>query len=100
VFFKGITPKTHSPGLFSWFPMFFPLKVIFKNKIKSKFGKYLEINIEFLKNPIDVKKGDTITVHFWRHVTPRQVHYEWCVTSPSISSIHNPNGRTYWIGQK
>lgn len=26
---KGITPKTHSPGLFSWFPMFFPLKVDF-----------------------------------------------------------------------
>lgn len=23
----SITPSTHSPGLFSWFPMFFPLNV-------------------------------------------------------------------------
>lgn len=23
----GIRPETHSPGMFSWFPIFFPLKV-------------------------------------------------------------------------
>ena len=31
---KGITPKTHSAGLFSWFPMFFPLKVSFDLKLE------------------------------------------------------------------
>ena len=73
--FLGITPSTHSPDMISWFPMFFPLK-----------------------NPINIKKNDTITVHFWRCVSSKQVWYEWCVTSPSNSVIHNPNGRTYWIG--
>ncbi|RMZ94869.1 arginine N-methyltransferase 5 [Brachionus plicatilis] len=71
----SITPSTHSPGMFSWFPMFFPLK-----------------------NPIQVKQNDLITVHFWRCVSSKQVHYEWCVSSPTNSVIHNPNGRTYWIG--
>lgn len=23
----GIRPETHSPGMFSWFPIFFPIKV-------------------------------------------------------------------------
>lgn len=26
----SIVPETHSEGLFSWFPMFFPIEVIFK----------------------------------------------------------------------
>lgn len=61
--------------MFSWFPMFFPLS-----------------------DPIEVKTGDSIIVHFWRHCTSKQVHYEWSVSSPCISTIHNPNGRTYYIG--
>lgn len=61
--------------MFSWFPMFFPLKT-----------------------PIQVKQNETITVHFWRCVSNKQVHYEWCVSTPNSSVIHNPNGRTYWIG--
>lgn len=27
-----------------------------------------------------------------------QVWYEWCVTSPVASPIHNTNGRSYWVG--
>lgn len=27
-----------------------------------------------------------------------QVWYEWSVTSPSSSPIHNTNGRSYWVG--
>ncbi|OXB78837.1 UNVERIFIED_CONTAM: hypothetical protein H355_011855 [Colinus virginianus] len=26
----GIRPETHSPGMFSWFPIFFPLKAQFE----------------------------------------------------------------------
>lgn len=71
----SITPSTHSPGMFSWFPMFFPLK-----------------------SPIEVKAGELITAHFWRYVSAKTVHYEWCVSTPNESEIHNPNGRTYSIG--
>lgn len=71
----SITPSTHSPGMFSWFPMFFPLS-----------------------DPIEVKTGDSIIIHFWRHCTSKQVHYEWSCSSPNVSIIHNPNGRTYYIG--
>lgn len=71
----SITPSTHSKGMFSWFPMFFPLK-----------------------DPMNVRKGDKITIHFWRWVTARKVHYEWSISLPQASVIHNPNGRTYWIG--
>ena len=25
--FPGIVPETHSPGMFSWFPIYFPIRV-------------------------------------------------------------------------
>ena len=31
-------------------------------------------------------------------VKPWQVWYEWGVTSPCLSPIHNSNGRSYWVG--
>jgi len=40
-----------------------------------------------------------IEVHFWRVSTESKVWYEWCVTEPQLTAIHNPNGRSYWIGQ-
>ena len=27
-----------------------------------------------------------------------QVWYEWALTEPSVSAIHNPNGRSYFVG--
>ncbi|KAF7731918.1 hypothetical protein EC973_007749 [Apophysomyces ossiformis] len=39
----SIHPETHSPGMFSWFPIFFPIKT-----------------------PIQVSKGSLITVDIWR----------------------------------
>ena len=35
--FLGIVPKTHSPGMFSWFPIFFPIKVSQLGETNSKF---------------------------------------------------------------
>lgn len=37
---KGIKPETHSPGMFSWFPILFPLKV--SHKDKKRFCKFEE----------------------------------------------------------
>ena len=64
-----------SHGMFSWFPLYFPLRT-----------------------PITVSKGQRVEVHFWRKVSASKVWYEWCVTAPVCSPIHNPSGRSYWIG--
>ncbi|WOL06508.1 protein arginine N-methyltransferase 5 [Canna indica] len=71
----GIEPSMATPNMFSWFPIFFPLR-----------------------KPLYVPKGSLVEVHFWRCTASTKVWYEWCVTSPSTSPIHNSNGRSYWVG--
>ncbi|XP_020245185.1 protein arginine N-methyltransferase 5 isoform X2 [Asparagus officinalis] len=71
----GIEPTTATPNMFSWFPIFFPLR-----------------------RPLCVPTGSTLEVHFWRCCSATKVWYEWCVTAPSPSPIHNTNGRSYWVG--
>lgn len=65
----SIHPITHSAGLSSWFPMYFPLA-----------------------EPQQVRAGDTITVNIWRCVSSNKVWYEWNTSAPIISHIHNANG--------
>ncbi|KAI4378854.1 hypothetical protein MLD38_016278 [Melastoma candidum] len=71
----GIEPLTATPNMFSWFPIFFPLRT-----------------------PVCVQSGGSLESMFWRCVGSNKVWYEWCVTSPSPSAIHNSNGRSYWVG--
>lgn len=71
----SIEPSTHSPGMFSWFPLFFPLRT-----------------------PHTVAAGSTLTVHFWRRADGHRMYYEWAVTAPFVTPIHNPAGRSYHIG--
>ncbi|XP_066592801.1 protein arginine N-methyltransferase 5 [Prorops nasuta] len=71
----SIEPSTHSPNMFSWFPIFFPIR-----------------------EPVQLKEGDQIVVHFWRRCTPKNVWYEWCISKPSALPIHNINGRSFTIG--
>jgi protein arginine N-methyltransferase 5 len=71
----SINPATHSEGMFSWFPIFFPIKA-----------------------PFYVSKGDVIELHVWRRVSSSKVWYEWAYTAPDVTEIHNPGGRSYWIG--
>eukprot|EP00943_MAST-04B_sp_MAST-4B-sp1_P006048 g6048.t1 len=73
--FISINPKSFSTGMFSWFPMYFPLR-----------------------NPFPVKENDMIEVNFWRCIKNRKVWYEWCIVQPIQSPIHNVNGRSSWIG--
>ena len=65
-----------SEGMFSWFPLYFPLRT-----------------------PLYAEKGEPLTVHIWRAVSSTKVWYEWSVsTEHTESPVHNPNGRSYWIG--
>ncbi|KAG2372807.1 hypothetical protein C9374_013171 [Naegleria lovaniensis] len=74
----SILPETFSSGMFSWFPIFFPVET-----------------------PVIVKKGEDIGVQMWRncdHDVTRKVWYEWCVTTNSTcSKIHNSHGKHYYI---
>ncbi len=78
----SIHPPTHSPGMLSWFPFFFPIRT-----------------------PVYVDSGDEVVLDFWRESDARKVWYEWMVTvckpghvHGNQSPIHNPGGRSYWIG--
>ncbi|KAK8810593.1 hypothetical protein WA158_007168 [Blastocystis sp. Blastoise] len=73
--FMSIVPETHSTNMFSWFPLYIPIKT-----------------------PIDVEEGDTIIVSVWRKTGNGKVWYEWCIVSPTITIIHNSNGKHQWIG--
>ncbi|KAJ3175875.1 hypothetical protein HDU87_005703 [Geranomyces variabilis] len=86
----SIHPKTHSPGMFSWFPIFFPLKT-----------------------PLHLPANSSVTIHFWRLCDARKVWYEWTAIPGSAkgaegsqqppimgtaSALHNIDGRSSWIG--
>lgn len=70
----SIVPETFSDGMFSWFPAYFPV----------------------LK-PCFLKKEEELQVNFWRCSNKHKVWYEWCVTKPYQSVIHNINGKMYYM---
>jgi hypothetical protein len=74
----SIYPPTYSTGMFSWFPLYFPIQ-----------------------NPVYIPKNTKIKVHFWRNVSEgeHKVWYEWSFedvnrTSGIGSLVHNPSGRS------
>uniref|UniRef100_A0A6U9GTR7 Protein arginine N-methyltransferase n=1 Tax=Zooxanthella nutricula TaxID=1333877 RepID=A0A6U9GTR7_9DINO len=71
----SIHPQTLSEGMFSWFPMFFPLQI-----------------------PVYLRKGQVIRSHWWRRHDARKVWYEWMVSEPAPAPIQNPGGRSWPIG--
>ncbi|GAB4821351.1 hypothetical protein N2152v2_008397 [Parachlorella kessleri] len=71
----SIHPETHTPNMFSWFPIYFPLR-----------------------QPFYVPQGSQVEVSMWRCAAKHKVWYEWAVTRPTCSPIHNPSGRSYYVG--
>mmetsp|Transcript_1511 Transcript_1511/g.2767 ORF Transcript_1511/g.2767 Transcript_1511/m.2767 type:complete len:772 (-) Transcript_1511:40-2355(-) len=73
----SIAPSTFSVGMFSWFPLYFPLK-----------------------EPQFVPPGASVCCNIWRKCDNDRVWYEWCSEvrlrdqTLSMSSLHNPNGRS------
>ncbi|KAJ1607473.1 histone methylase Hs17p [Cryptosporidium canis] len=67
-------PCNFTNGLISWFDFFFPIS-----------------------QPIFLKELDTITFNIWRKSNKEKVWYEWLVTKPVASFIHNLNGKAYSI---
>lgn len=71
----SIVPDTHTPRMFSWFPIYLPIR-----------------------NPQSLKAGEELVVNFWRINNGKNVWYEWCLSAPRASLIHNTAGRSYTIG--
>ena len=71
----SIVPATRTPNLLSWFSIFFPFET-----------------------PLFVPSGSTVEICVWRKVSRTKVWYEWCVMKPTVTPIHNPGGRSYWLG--
>ncbi|TPP64856.1 Arginine N-methyltransferase [Fasciola gigantica] len=78
VLFDDVTlsthPQRHSPQMVSWFPLAIPLD-----------------------RPQHVRAGEHVTVHLWRVVDSHHVWYEWALTEPRPSRIHNAAGQAYKI---
>ena len=73
----SIHPDTASEEMYSshsWHPIYFPLL-----------------------DPVECDRGDKVTVHLWRKVSAECVWYEWCLSTPTMSRIHNPFHRSYQI---
>ena len=83
--FYSIDSSKHTPGMQSWFPLYFPIRT-----------------------PLIVRKGQVIQVQIWRNNSNAKVWYEWALTlresgAPDArviqkTPIHNTNGRGYAIG--
>ena len=74
-------PTNYSRGMFSWFPLYFPIR-----------------------ESIQIPSGGTLVATLWRKCAPDRVWYEWCARAEdkdgettAISAIHNPNGRSYHV---
>jgi len=70
----SIVPESFSEGMFSWFPAYFPLV-----------------------KPIFLNKGEELQINFWRSSDKYKVWYEWCMTKPHQSIIHNIKGEMYFM---
>lgn len=71
----SILPETHTENMHSWFPIFFPLR-----------------------DPCHLPAGATMSASMWRRTSSSRVWYEWAISRPYPSPIHNPNGRSYHVG--
>jgi protein arginine N-methyltransferase 5 len=67
-------PDSSTPGLLSWFPIFFPLR-----------------------SPLCVSRGEILQVQIWRVCERTRVWYEWNVgiQSKTPQRVHNAHGQYY-----
>jgi protein arginine N-methyltransferase 5 len=79
--FYSINPQTHTPGMHSWFPLYFPIK-----------------------NPFMAYKDQEVSISIWRNHSSSAVWYEWSMQVTEgertlhQSFIHNSMGKGYSIG--
>lgn len=81
----SIAPSSFSVGMFSWFPLYFPIM-----------------------DPILVPSDASIRIYLWRrqNLELSKVWYEWSIAVHrkgevvSATPVHNPGGRSYYVSMK
>jgi type II protein arginine methyltransferase len=73
----SIVPQTFSTGMFSWFPIYIPLRT-----------------------PVYARKGSAVEVHVWRCVSPRKVRVSARVCVCVSVCERERHGRIWWDGGK
>lgn len=68
----SINPDTFSTGMFSWFPLYIPLRT-----------------------PLAIRNGDSIKSSWWRRHAGAKAWYEWALTEPCATPLQNPGGRSW-----
>lgn len=71
----SIHPAHHTKDMYSWFPIFFPVRT-----------------------PFTVQGGGTIALSMFRRSSSSKVWYEWTVSDPVALPMSNPGGRSYYVG--
>jgi protein arginine N-methyltransferase 5 len=103
----SIVPESHSPHMFSWFPLFIPLTVplrVNKSDIITvniwRYGRAMALSrfLSYLSSFPVLLNGLLFVISISRHVNSQKVWYEWNITSPTVTAIQNCNGLSYWIG--
>ncbi|GAB67175.1 arginine N-methyltransferase 5 [Plasmodium cynomolgi strain B] len=74
--YLSIEPNTHTKNLHSWYPLYIPINQI-----------------------LFLKQGDTLSISIWRLTDSHKIWYEWCVSEPQSTCIHNYNARHFSIGR-
>ena len=111
----SILPRTFSHGMFSWFPIYFP----FKTPIYLTAGSDIEVDMWRCVSEVHSRIPREHSVQERATTTPSgliacplplfslwvqaggKVWYEWCLSKGPAgvaSAVHNPGGRSYWIG--
>ena len=71
----SINPLTYSEGIFSWFPMYIPIR-----------------------EPVFLRKGEEMSAYFWRYFDSKKVWYEWTISlGRGLVPLHNVNGNNFPI---
>eukprot|EP00981_Chlorochromonas_danica_P007986 scaffold1931_cov215-Ochromonas_danica.AAC.42 len=70
----SILPSTHTPGMASWFPIYLPIL-----------------------QPVFVREGEEIVLHIWRCLDGHKMWYEWSLSSPQHTTVHNLRGKHYHV---
>ena len=71
----SIHPASHTEAMYSWFPIFFPVRT-----------------------PFTVDAGAEVKMSMFRRSSSTKVWYEWAVQEPVALPIANPGGRSYYVG--
>jgi hypothetical protein len=78
----SIYPPTHTPNMFSWFPVYFPLRT--PVHVPSVRGIAGRAGQAALRHAPSCVQGVAVEAQLWRCGNHAKVWYEWCTTAPQV----------------